>query len=150
MERGEGEVTRNEKLFGNSRVELNVDCTKFTNLALVCLKFEPFILHVRASSLDSAQKLLQVALQSGFANSGLVVGKNTSVMVQIKSPLKMDSPIGYYSEQEDKYYLVVGREYLKFVVGLGMEKFDLNTRRMELLLSNIAAFFNSNTSIDSV
>lgn len=39
------------------------------------LKFEPFVLHVQCSELKYAQCIHNAAVQSGFRNSGIVLGK---------------------------------------------------------------------------
>lgn len=50
----------------------------------ICWRFEPMLLHVAAASLQRGQQLLQVALQMGFRESGLITG-NTRVTVAIRS-----------------------------------------------------------------
>ncbi|XP_029473898.1 tRNA wybutosine-synthesizing protein 3 homolog isoform X3 [Rhinatrema bivittatum] len=46
------------------------------------LKFEPFVLHVQCRQLEDAQLLHSVALNAGFRNSGITVGKKgKTVMV---------------------------------------------------------------------
>ena len=133
----EEEVTRNNRLFGESRIVFENEMPEISNeLQLVSLKFEPFILHVKCSSLESAQKLLQIALQSGYANSGLVVGSK-NIMVQIKSPLKLDIPIGYFDKTTDTFHLIVSAVYLRFLIKLGHKKLTENTMRMEILLNNL-------------
>ncbi|KAH0513102.1 tRNA wybutosine-synthesizing protein 3-like protein [Microtus ochrogaster] len=45
------------------------------------LKFEPFILHVQCRTLQDAQTLHSVAIDSGFRNSGITVGKRGKTML---------------------------------------------------------------------
>ncbi|KAJ0059079.1 hypothetical protein NL108_007455, partial [Boleophthalmus pectinirostris] len=44
------------------------------------LKFEPFVLHVQCRRLDDAQLMHSVAVNSGFRNSGLTVGKTRKII----------------------------------------------------------------------
>jgi tRNA wybutosine-synthesizing protein 3 len=41
----------------------------------VTLKHEPFILHVQCRSVEAAAALLAVAVQSGYRESGMLVGQ---------------------------------------------------------------------------
>ncbi|CAG0893931.1 unnamed protein product [Cyprideis torosa] len=60
----------------------------------VFLKFEPFVLHVDCASLESASSLLSVGLQSGFKNSGMVVGNHCRrFMVAIRSATSLECPL---------------------------------------------------------
>ncbi|XP_073859782.1 tRNA wybutosine-synthesizing protein 3 homolog isoform X10 [Macaca fascicularis] len=45
------------------------------------LKFEPFILHVQCQQLQDARILHSVAIDSGFRNSGITVGKRGKIML---------------------------------------------------------------------
>ncbi|XP_060040350.1 tRNA wybutosine-synthesizing protein 3 homolog [Erinaceus europaeus] len=45
------------------------------------LKFEPFVLHVQCQQLQDAQILHSVAVDSGFRNSGITVGKKGKTML---------------------------------------------------------------------
>ncbi|XP_004679578.1 PREDICTED: tRNA wybutosine-synthesizing protein 3 homolog [Condylura cristata] len=53
------------------------------------LKFEPFVLHVQCQQLQDAQILHSVAMDSGFRNSGITVGKKGKTMLPSDSPTKM-------------------------------------------------------------
>jgi tRNA wybutosine-synthesizing protein 3 len=52
--------------------------------ALLAFKVEPMLLHVAAASLERGQQLLQVALRTGFRESGLVV-TSSRVTVAVRS-----------------------------------------------------------------
>ena len=79
-----------------------VDCMaghKMTSRA--SFRFEPFLLHVAAANLRTGQDLLQVALQQGLRESGLVVTKDRvtvalrTVSLQMTVPLTRDLPVSY-------------------------------------------------------
>lgn len=46
------------------------------------VKCEPFILHVQCRAIESAKAMLQVALQAGFRESGIVLGRKIMVHVR--------------------------------------------------------------------
>ena len=148
-EGNESEITMNSNLFGDSKIEFQDSARYFDELQMVSFKFEPFILHIRAKSVELGQKMLQIAIQSGYANSGLVVGKN-GCMVQIKSPLKLDTPIGYYSSSSDTYHLIVTKAYIQFLVDFGLSKFQQNSVRMQTLLQNIQQYLNNDHCIKEI
>lgn len=53
------------------------------------IKFEPFILHVQARSLDRARQLHAMAIQSGMRNSGLTVASSGKITLAVRSTLAM-------------------------------------------------------------
>uniref|UniRef100_A0A803J9B3 tRNA wybutosine-synthesizing protein 3 homolog n=1 Tax=Xenopus tropicalis TaxID=8364 RepID=A0A803J9B3_XENTR len=53
----------------------------------VVLKFEPFVLHVQCHKLEDAQILHGVAINSGFRNSGITVGKKGKIIMSEKPSL---------------------------------------------------------------
>ncbi|KAJ1922653.1 hypothetical protein IWQ60_006393, partial [Tieghemiomyces parasiticus] len=55
-------------------------------------KFEPLIIHVQARTLQAARKLLTLAVDFGFRNSGLKVS-DKRYMLALRSSLKLDVPV---------------------------------------------------------
>nr|XP_044994166.1 tRNA wybutosine-synthesizing protein 3 homolog isoform X7 [Jaculus jaculus] len=53
------------------------------------LKFEPFVLHVQCRQLQDAQTLHSVAIDSGFRNSGITVGRRGKIMLEVQSSLHL-------------------------------------------------------------
>ncbi|TPX65314.1 hypothetical protein SpCBS45565_g05250 [Spizellomyces sp. 'palustris'] len=90
---------------------------------IIYFKFEPFILHVLTRSSEAAAELLTVALQAGYANSGI-----QRSIVQIRGTLKLDVPIGTY--RRGQVELCVGREYVEFLCRLANDKFIENFAKM--------------------
>jgi tRNA wybutosine-synthesizing protein 3 len=75
-----------------------------TMTSRACFRFEPFLLHVAAANLRAGQQLLQVALQTGLRESGLVV-TNERVTVALRTtalqmavPLVPDLPLSYVTK----------------------------------------------------
>ncbi|ODM97431.1 tRNA wybutosine-synthesizing protein 3 [Orchesella cincta] len=56
-------------------------------------KMEPCILHVQCRLLSDARKLVHVATESGFRNSGMVIGKENRITVAIRSAMGLEVPL---------------------------------------------------------
>ena len=113
---------------------------KIAKVKNVNVRFEPFVLHTRCRSLDSAAKLLSVSVESGFKNSGISVGgkKRDKFVVATRSAHTMEVPL---SDSEGQ--LLVTREYLQFVLNLANEKMEENCRRIRKFEENLSkAFFD--------
>ena len=65
--------TDEKVLLGSLKVLMNSQLSESDDI--VYFKMEPFVMHVQCRNLQSAQKLLELSLSSGYRNSGLVVGK---------------------------------------------------------------------------
>ena len=90
-------------------------------------KHEPFILHVECRSLDAAARLMEVARNGGFRESGISIGKK-HVMVGVRtSSLKIEAPV-----LEDGC-LLVNQRYLGVLVRLANDKFAKNRQRTDKL-----------------
>lgn len=86
------------------------------------LKFEPFILHIQCRSLEAAKTLHTCALDCGFRNSGLTLGKNGKVTLAVRSTLGLEVPLG--AERGS----LLSESYLKFLIDIINEKFSINDR----------------------
>lgn len=60
------------------------------------IKFEPLILHIQCRTLEFAKKLHQIALDSGFRNSGLTIGKSGKFTLAIRSTLALEIPFNKF------------------------------------------------------
>lgn len=94
----EGSQHREGKWLYNSHSSFSFEAVACA-LAKACgnaqLKFEPFILHVRCRNLDSAVELLSVSTQSGFRESGIVLGKSKKkIIVAVRTTsIRLDIPV---------------------------------------------------------
>ncbi|KAL1772433.1 tRNA wybutosine-synthesizing protein 3-like [Sigmodon hispidus] len=93
------------------------------------LKFEPFILHVQCRTLQDAQTLHSVAIDSGFRNSGITVGKRGKTMLAVRSTHGLEVPLSH------KGKLLVTEEYIDFLLTIANQKMEENKKR-------IGRFFN--------
>ncbi|KAM6327360.1 tRNA wybutosine-synthesizing protein 3 homolog [Podargus strigoides] len=91
----------------------------------VVLKFEPFVLHVLCQELQDAQLLHSVAVDSGFRNSGITVGRGGKIMMAVRSTHCLEVPLSH------KGKLMVSEEYLEFLIHVANRKMEENTRRID-------------------
>ena len=122
--------------YASSKSALHTD---FQDMQPVYFKFEPFILHVAAPTVDQGQALLATAFDAGYRTSGLIHGKKRC-MVQLKDTLKIDAPIGFYNPATKILSLIVDKSYIIYLVVLSNQKFTENERRMEKLLGHLTTF----------
>ncbi|XP_006775969.1 PREDICTED: tRNA wybutosine-synthesizing protein 3 homolog [Myotis davidii] len=89
------------------------------------LKFEPLILHVQCRELQDAQILHSVAIDSGFRNSGITVGKRGKTMLAVRSTHGLEVPLSH------KGKLMVTEEYIDFLLEIANQKMEENRKRIE-------------------
>ncbi|XP_066994060.1 tRNA wybutosine-synthesizing protein 3 homolog isoform X1 [Anabrus simplex] len=89
------------------------------------LKFEPMILHIQCISLEKAKSVHVCAVQSGFRNSGISVGKHHKIIVAVRSCMGLEVPLSSDGR------LMVSDEYLKFLAGVANNKMIENQERTE-------------------
>jgi len=94
-------------------------------------KFEPFILHVQCQRLEDAQKLHFAAVESGFRNSGITVGKKGKVIMAVRSTHGLEVPLATENQ------LLVSEEYLHFLVKIANEKMMENEKRIQKFYEQI-------------
>ncbi|CAM9024836.1 unnamed protein product [Wickerhamomyces anomalus] len=109
--------------------ELNHLSTRY-----ILFKFEPLILHAKCRNLETASALYTTAMGCGFRESG--IGINNIVAIRIS--LKLDIPIGYYNETNDKFVAFVDENYLKIVTQLSLDRFNENEKRLNMLYDAIS------------
>ncbi|XP_027729831.1 tRNA wybutosine-synthesizing protein 3 homolog isoform X2 [Vombatus ursinus] len=89
------------------------------------LKFEPFVLHVQCRQLQDAQVLHSAAVDSGFRNSGITVGKRGKTMLAVRSTHGLEVPLS--SEGR----LMVTEEYIDFLLKVANQKMEENKKRVD-------------------
>ncbi|XP_058664869.1 tRNA wybutosine-synthesizing protein 3 homolog [Ammospiza caudacuta] len=88
-------------------------------------KFEPFVLHVLCRELQDAQLLHSVAIDSGFRNSGITVGRGGKITMAVRSTHCLEVPLSH------KGRLMVSEEYIEFLVHVANQKMEENIRRID-------------------
>ncbi|XP_041254272.1 tRNA wybutosine-synthesizing protein 3 homolog isoform X1 [Onychostruthus taczanowskii] len=96
----------------------------------VVFKFEPFVLHVLCRELQDAQLLVKprqhsVAIDSGFRNSGITVGRGGKITMAVRSTHCLEVPLSH------KGRLMVSEEYIEFLVHVANQKMEENIRRID-------------------
>ncbi|XP_006634821.2 tRNA wybutosine-synthesizing protein 3 homolog [Lepisosteus oculatus] len=105
-------------------------------------KFEPFVLHVQCRRLGDAQLLHSVAVNSGFRNSGITVGKRGKIIMAVRSTHGLEVPLSR------KGQTLVKEEYLDFLVELANQKMEENQRRIERFYSSLQSAVRADSSAD--
>ncbi|XP_036613835.1 tRNA wybutosine-synthesizing protein 3 homolog isoform X1 [Trichosurus vulpecula] len=95
------------------------------------LKFEPFVLHVQCRQLQDAQVLHSVAVDSGFRNSGITVGKRGKTMLAVRSTHGLEVPLSHEGR------LMVTEEYIDFLLKIANQKMEENKKRTERFYSRL-------------
>lgn len=98
------------------------------------LKFEPVIFHIRAINITAANGLLQVALQSGFRNSGIVLGANGRATVAIRHTAGLEVPLIIEGE------MTVQEDYLRQIVKVTNLKMISNEQVIKRLETAVSTF----------
>ncbi|XP_039282299.1 tRNA wybutosine-synthesizing protein 3 homolog isoform X2 [Nilaparvata lugens] len=102
----------------------------------VCLKFEPFILHVQCRTIKSAKSLQTCVLHCGLRNSGLVIGNHGKIMLGVRCSNGMEIPI-----TDDHGTVLVSDEYLKFIVRKMNSRMDENKNVISRFESEVDMLF---------
>jgi len=86
---------------------------------------QPPIFHVSASDVNAASKLIKVAKQSGFKNSGIrSIGKR--VTVEVRSTEEVDVPLGIDGK------LICDEKYLSLLVSIANEIMDRIEKKLKV------------------
>lgn len=89
------------------------------------LKFEPFVLHVQCRTLEDAQLLHGVAIDSGFRNSGITVGKKGKIIMGVRSTHCLEVPLSHRGK------CLVSEDYIEYLVQTANQKMEENKKRIE-------------------
>ncbi|CAG8754623.1 1863_t:CDS:2, partial [Gigaspora rosea] len=94
------------------------------------------ILHVEARTLDSAKNLVNLAVEIGYRESGLLTTSKRH-MVAIRTSMKLETPIAYLNLSTQKIHLLVDLSYLQLLINLSNQNFDEILRKINDLLSTL-------------
>ncbi|XP_063200822.1 tRNA wybutosine-synthesizing protein 3 homolog [Chroicocephalus ridibundus] len=108
----------------------------------VVLKFEPFVLHVLCQELQDAQLLHSVAIDSGFRNSGITVGRGGKIMMAVRSTHCLEVPLSH------KGKLMVSEEYIEFLIHVANQKMEENIRRIDRFYTHLESALKTAASAD--
>lgn len=94
---------------------------------------ESSIFHIVSKDLDGAIKVLDIALKSGYKYSGISVLKEGRYMVEVLSTERVDAPVAKDGE------LIVDENYIKFLIELANDKFEIGQKKLEKFEKEIRA-----------
>ncbi|KAM5148570.1 tRNA wybutosine-synthesizing protein 3 homolog [Mantella aurantiaca] len=97
------------------------------------LKFEPFVMHVQCHTLEDAQRLHSVAINSAFRNSGITVGKKGKIIMAVRSTHCLEVPLSH------KGKCLVSSEYIEYLVQTANRKMEENKTRISRFFSCLQA-----------
>ncbi|KAM8930145.1 tRNA wybutosine-synthesizing protein 3 homolog [Pelodytes ibericus] len=97
------------------------------------LKFEPLVLHIQCRQLEDAQLLHKVAIDSGFRNSGITVGKKGKMIMAVRSTHCLEVPLSHGGK------CLVSSEYVAYVVETANQKMEENFRRISRFHSSLVS-----------
>lgn len=118
------------------QIETNRNDPLYEQTNFVTLKFEPFILHVCCESKLFAMKLMNIAVDCGFRNSGMSIRNTGRIIVAIRCTMGLEVPL-----MIDGVWCVDDR-YLRLLINVANEKFERNLKMIETFQNAI------NTLID--
>ncbi|XP_040572799.1 tRNA wybutosine-synthesizing protein 3 homolog [Lepeophtheirus salmonis] len=116
----------------------NIQCSLSSNSEIQSLTFkmEAFILHVQCRTPEVARQFHQIAVQSGFRNSGISISKSGKVVLAIRASHGLEVPLFINGENNS---LLVDNEYLSCLLEHANEKLTENEKRHKLLFENFKA-----------
>lgn len=77
----------------NSRLVATPVSDRSASWKQLVFRFEPFILAVECSDIDTAQQTIQVARLAGFRESGATIGTHGRVIVDIRCSIRIEAPV---------------------------------------------------------
>lgn len=107
------------------------------NEGLIWLKQEPFILHVVGKTLEDVQKILKIALETGFKHSGIFVFEEERYILEINGTQTLSLPV----KKANK--LLIPLDYLKFVFELAIKKLERNREARERFFEMLKKEFDT-------
>jgi tRNA wybutosine-synthesizing protein 3 len=95
------------------------------DIDMVSIKFEAFILHVICRTLEAAKVLLNIALECGYRNSGLVISNQGKFTLAVRSTHALEVPIIIGG------HLCVDQDYITKIVSIANEKMTANMAKID-------------------
>uniref|UniRef100_A0A8C6YXF8 tRNA wybutosine-synthesizing protein 3 homolog n=2 Tax=Nothoprocta perdicaria TaxID=30464 RepID=A0A8C6YXF8_NOTPE len=84
-----------------------------------------------------------VAMDSGFRNSGITVGKKGKIMMAVRSTHCLEVPLSHMGK------LLVSEEYIEFLVHIANQKMEENMRRIDRFYNCLQLALKPAPSADS-
>ncbi|GFR91356.1 tRNA wybutosine-synthesizing protein 3 homolog [Elysia marginata] len=94
-------------------------------------KFEPMVMHVQCQTLEDARQMHQLAVASGFRNSGITVGGKGKIITAVRSTHSLEVPLS------SKGQLLVSPQHLDYLVDSANRKMEENSLRINRFEANL-------------
>jgi len=101
----------------------------------IVFKCESFILHVQCRTQEVAQEMLKVAMECGYRNSGLMIGKKKKIMLAVRTSHGLEVPLVFNNQVR------VSNEYIEELVKLANSKLEENFIRINKFFDRFKATF---------
>ncbi|CAF0729335.1 unnamed protein product [Rotaria sp. Silwood1] len=95
------------------------------DIDMISIKFEAFILHVICRTLECAKILLNIALECGYRNSGLVISNQGKITLAVRSTHALEVPLVIGGR------LCVDENYISQIVSIANEKMTANMTKID-------------------
>ncbi|XP_059168587.1 tRNA wybutosine-synthesizing protein 3 homolog [Physella acuta] len=103
-------------------------------------KFEPMVMHIQCQDLESAQKLHQAAVASGFRNSGITIGSKGKIMMAVRGTHSLEAPLS------SKGQVLVTQQYIKYLIESANSKMEENFCRINRFYEQVKSLSVSTNS----
>ncbi|XP_023340059.1 tRNA wybutosine-synthesizing protein 3 homolog [Eurytemora carolleeae] len=110
---------------------------RFGQSGCVVIKFEPFILHVQCRDINAAKLVHLTAVESGFRNSGITVGRAGKFVSAVRSTHGLEVPV---TTEEGE--LLVSEQYIQFILNKANSKLKENFSRIEKFYEKLGEFLS--------
>ncbi|CAF1218746.1 unnamed protein product, partial [Didymodactylos carnosus] len=97
----------------------------------ITFKLETLIIHVICRHIDCAKQLLNIALQSGFRNSGLIFSRQDKITLSVRSTQSLEIPFIIDG------LLCVDKLYVEKIIHYANDKMMTNFQRIDELSDNV-------------
>ena len=94
-------------------------------IEMISIKFEAFILHIICRTFESAKVLLNIALECGYRNSGLVISNQGKITLAVRSTHALEVPLVMGRR------LCVDQDYITQIVSIANEKMTANKTKID-------------------
>ncbi len=102
----------------------------------VWLKVDPVILHVDCRDLESARRMLDIARNSGWKRSGMIVIRPWRYLLELESTERLETIVIY------KGKILPDEEYLEILVEKANERLRRTKEKMERFFKNLKEEFS--------
>ena len=131
-------VTINEVESSINKRKIKDSSDNNNNNNFTMLKCESFILHILCRDIHSAKLLLNIALECGYRESGITLGKGTRVMLAIRTTaFGLEVPLAINSSSTLSPTILFSNSILSLVIKEANKKLLLNFARIDNFLNKL-------------